>query len=193
MEDRKTIKQRLWEDAKTMACCSPTWQCSSAPSRPTSGCCWPNMECRSSNMACAVEALLLSKVIVLGLCAARRRAILAITTVHADLIQDVLLLPVGVGHDDRRAFRRRPMAWREWRGAVGSLAKSGIWQIPARMLTWFIAFVPLFAFFEVDRALGEGTLVKMFFAAGGDRTVAGNPSYQSCATEKKKVIPQGAR
>ena len=69
-------------------------------------------------------------------------------------------------------------------GAFDLLAKTGAWEIPARILTWFIAFIPLFAFFEVDRALGEGTLVKLFFAGNGDR-VAPEPIIPIRGSKRK--------
>jgi hypothetical protein len=72
---------------------------------------------------------------------------------------------------------------------MATLVDPGLWEIPARMLTWFIAFIPLFAFFEADRTLGDGTLVRLFFGRRAESAVA-ERVIPLRAAEPERIVPQ---
>jgi hypothetical protein len=50
---------------------------------------------------------------------------------------------------------------------VGEIAAKAGADIAARVLVMFIAFVPMFAIWEIDNLLGEGKLFELFFERGG--------------------------
>ncbi|HEY4309026.1 MAG TPA: hypothetical protein VGN12_06200 [Pirellulales bacterium] len=189
MDERKSLKQRLWEDVKTMAALFAYLAVFLGAFTTYKRLLLAEYGVPFFEYGCAlVEALLLSKVIVLGraLRVGERftRSPLAMPALYKTFCFCLLVLAMTIGE-------HFVVGW--WHGEsrsalVASLAKEGVWEIPARVLTWFIAFVPLFAFFEVDRVLGEGTLVKLFFAGNRERT-APEPVIPMRAAQKQKVIP----
>lgn len=190
MEERKSIKERLWEDVKTMAALFAYLAVFLGAFTTYKRLLLAEYGVPFFEYGCAlVEALLLSKVIVLGralrLGERFSQSPLYMPTLYKTLCFTLLVLAMTIG--EHFVVGR----WHGESGAelVDSLAKSGVWEIPARMLTWFIAFIPLFAFFEVDRSLGEGKLVKLFFAGNRDRAAA-EPVIPIRAPQQNKVVPR---
>ncbi len=189
MEERKNIKERLWEEAKTMLALFAYLAVFLGAFTTYKRLLLAEFGVPFFEYGCAlVEALLLSKVIVLGRALrvgdrfAQSR--LFVPALYKTFCFCLLVLCVAIGEH----FVVGRWHGESGRALVDSLAKTGVWEIPARMLTWFIAFIPLFAFFEADRALGEGTLVKLFFAGSSARAAA-EPVIPIPAPHKKKVIP----
>ncbi|MGO9017635.1 MAG: hypothetical protein ACLQVJ_04700 [Syntrophobacteraceae bacterium] len=48
-------------------------------------------------------------------------------------------------------------------GGLDEFMSAGVLELLARCMVTFVAFIPFFAFDELDRALGEGKLVKLLF------------------------------
>ncbi|MES1213314.1 MAG: hypothetical protein ABUL64_01895 [Singulisphaera sp.] len=164
MAEGKKIKERLWEDFKTMAALFAYLAVFLGAFTTYKRLLLAEYRVPFFEYGCAlVEALFLSKVIVLGralrLGERFARAPLIMPTLYKTFSFSLLVLAMSVAEH---------FAVGRWHGKSGAvlvetLIDPGLWEMPARMLTWFIAFIPLFAFFEADRRLGDGTLVKLFF------------------------------
>lgn len=114
-----------------------------------------------------VEALVLGKVILLGdlfgLGDRFHGKPLIVPTLYRTFAFSVLVLVFAVlEHFARGFFHGENIA-----AIVGEIAAKPGADIAARVVVMFIAFVPMFAIWEIDNLLGEGKLFELFFERGG--------------------------
>lgn len=57
-------------------------------------------------------------------------------------------------------------------GGIDEFMSGGKYELLARCMVIFVAFIPFFAFDELDRVLGEGKLGKLFFSGKEKRSAA---------------------
>lgn len=113
-----------------------------------------------------VEALVLAKVIVFGsafgLGERFRDHPLIVPTVYKTVYFSVLVLAFSV-------LEHIIAGWvhgKTTRAAWDAILDQGVWEILARILVLSLAFLPMFAVWETDRALGDGKLFELFFKRG---------------------------
>ena len=110
----------------------------------------------------AIEAMVIAKVILVG------RALkvgtrfegrpLAISVAYKSFLFGLVVLAFGVAERIVVGLFRRD----GWHEIVATLANIEIYEALARMLMMVIAFIPMFAFAELARAVGEDRLKALF-------------------------------
>lgn len=110
-----------------------------------------------------VEALVIAKVILIGkaigLGKSTSRRALAYATLRASVVYAFLVAIFAVlEHVIEGLVKGRTLA-----ASVDAMLSQGIYEILARTLVLFVAFIPFFAIWELDRVLGEKKLFELFF------------------------------
>jgi hypothetical protein len=110
-----------------------------------------------------IEALVIAKVILMGGMFSFTRRFdskpLIVPVLYKSILFAILVLLFGV-------VEHLVEGWFHKQGLVGGLreiASLGDYELGARVLMLFVAFVPFFAFGEIGRALGPQKLAAMFF------------------------------
>jgi hypothetical protein len=110
-----------------------------------------------------IEALVIAKVILIGGMFAFTRRFdnkpLIVPVLYKSLLFAILVLLFGV-------VEHLVEGWFHKQGLMGGLreiASLGDYELGARVLMLFVAFVPFFAFGEIGRVLGPQKLAAMFF------------------------------
>jgi hypothetical protein len=110
-----------------------------------------------------VEALILAKIVmignVLGLGRRLRDKSLIVPTLYQSFVFSLWVVFFGV-------LEYTLVGWlhgQGWTGGVRELAGQGADELLGRALIMFFAFIPFFAFREMERVLGEGTIWALFF------------------------------
>lgn len=110
-----------------------------------------------------IEALVIAKVILIGGMFGFTRRFdnkpLIVPVLYKSILFAILVLLFGV-------VEHLVEGWFHKQGLVGGLreiASLGDYELGARVLMLFVAFVPFFAFGEIGRALGPQKLAAMFF------------------------------
>ncbi len=114
-----------------------------------------------------IEALVIAKVILIGKAIGiekkTSRRMLAFATLRASVLYALLVAVFAVfEHVVEGLLKGRTLA-----ASVEEMLSQGIYEILARTLVLFVAFIPFFAIWELDRALGERKLFDLFFRNSG--------------------------
>lgn len=110
-----------------------------------------------------VEALVLGKIVLIGKALHfgerlhDRPLILSVLYKSAVFVGLAILFGV-LEHTIRGLFHGKPLA-----ETMNDLLKNERYEFLGRLLLMFVAFIPLFAFLEIGRALGEGKMHALFF------------------------------
>jgi hypothetical protein len=110
-----------------------------------------------------IEALILAKVIMLGDILGLGRKLkdkpLIFSTLYQSFVFSLWVIAFGVlEHTLVGLLHGEGLA-----GGLYALTSEGGYELLARGLVMFFAFIPFFAFRELERVLGEGTIRTMFF------------------------------
>jgi hypothetical protein len=110
-----------------------------------------------------LEALVLAKVILIGEVLRLGRRLddkpLMVPTLYKALVFSLWVGVFGVlEHIIGGLLRKQGLA-----GGVEELMRTGKYELLARCLVMFVAFIPFFAFKELERVLGEGKIRTLFF------------------------------
>lgn len=110
-----------------------------------------------------IEALVIAKVILIGGMFGFTRRFddkrLIVPVLYKSILFAILVLLFGVvEHLVEGWFRNQGLV-----GGLREIASLGDYELGARVLTLFVAFVPFFAFSEIGRVLGPEKLAAMFF------------------------------
>lgn len=110
-----------------------------------------------------VEALILAKIVmigdVLGLARKLEEKPLILTTLYDTLVFSLWVVVFSlVEHMVVGLVRGEGL-----RGGVDELMRQGAYELLARALVMFFAFIPFFAFREMERVQGEGRIWALFF------------------------------
>jgi len=110
-----------------------------------------------------IEALVLAKVILIGEALRLGRRLednpLIVPTIYKSV---VFTLFVGVFSVVEHTIEGL-IDGRGWAGGVEEIFSKGQYELLARCLVTFVAFIPFFAFKELERVLGEGQITTLFF------------------------------
>jgi hypothetical protein len=114
-----------------------------------------------------IEALVLAKVLLIGdlmhLGERFRHRPLIIPTLYKTLSFSIFVLVFALfEHFVVGLFQGKDLA-----EVVREFATQGAPQIFAKLLVMVVAFIPMFAVWEISRVLGEGKLFRLFFEQGG--------------------------
>jgi hypothetical protein len=117
-----------------------------------------------------VEAFVLAKVIILG-----RMMGLGERYLHRPLIVPTLYKTMGFSILVFAFTILEHLVLGRWHGkgpaeVMSEVMNQSIWSILAQVLVLYIALVPLFAVWEMERVLGEGILFDLFFKRKGSAT-----------------------
>lgn len=111
-----------------------------------------------------VEALVIAKVVLVGRIFGFSRRFedrrLIVPVIYKSVVFALLVIVFSV-------VEHLVVGWVHGRGALASLREItsiGIYEIGARILMLTVAFVPLFAFYELGRVLGMRRLADLFFS-----------------------------
>jgi len=117
-----------------------------------------------------VEALVIAKVILIGKAMgvgkktggrALTFAVLRLSLLYAALVGVFAILE----HTIEGLIHGKTLA-----ASIEAILSEGIYEILSRTLVLFVALIPFFAIWELDRELGEGKLFNLFFRRGGQGT-----------------------
>jgi hypothetical protein len=111
-----------------------------------------------------VESLVLGKVILLGEIFHLGESVSRLTPDRSHLYRTVsfsVLVLVFAEHFVKGSIHRENIA-----AIVGNLAAKDGADLAARILVMFIAFIPMFAIWEISNLFGEGKLFELFFESG---------------------------
>ena len=110
------------------------------------------------------EALIIAKVVLLGrmlgLDQRVDRGPVMLSVIVKAVIFAVLVLLFGVLEHTVEGLLHH----KDWASIGRSLLDVGVYELVARMIVLFIAFVPFFAFWEIGRVFGWDQLIALFFA-----------------------------
>ena len=113
--------------------------------------------------AAVIEALILAKVILIGdalnLAHGLEEKPLFIRTLYKTVVFTLFVGVFGVLEHTIGAL----LHGKGWAGGFEELKGEGLYELLARCLVTFFAFIPFFAFKELERLLGEGSIRKLFF------------------------------
>jgi hypothetical protein len=120
-----------------------------------------------------IEALVLAKVILIGDVFRLGRGLedkpLIIPTIYKALVFSLFVGAFGIlEHTIGGLLSGRGLA-----GGFDELMSVGKHELLARCLVTFFAFIPFFAFKELEPVLGEGTIRTLFFLGSGRRSSPG--------------------
>jgi hypothetical protein len=110
-----------------------------------------------------IEALIIAKVILIGkaigLGKKTARRVLALATLRSSGVYALLVAIFAVlEHVVEGLVKGRTLA-----ASIDEMLSQGIYEILAKTLVLFVAFIPFFAIWELDRVLGERKLFDLFF------------------------------
>jgi hypothetical protein len=110
-----------------------------------------------------VEALVIAKVILIGKAIGLGKKTsgraLAFATLRASVVYAILVAIFAVlEHVIEGLVKGKTLA-----ASIDEMLSQGIYEILARTLVLFVAFIPFFAIWELDRVLGERKLFDLFF------------------------------
>jgi hypothetical protein len=110
-----------------------------------------------------VEALVLAKIVmigdVLGLGRRLKDKPLIVPTLYQSFVFGLWVIFFGVLEHTLAGW----LHGQGWSGGVRALAGQGADELLGRALIIFFALIPFFAFRELERVLGEGTIWALFF------------------------------
>jgi hypothetical protein len=110
-----------------------------------------------------IQAMVLAKVIVVGRALRLGRRLkdhpLIVPTIYKAIVFSIFVALFGVvEHTIIGSLHGKGIA-----GGFEELASTGKDELLARCMVMFVAFIPFFAFEELERVLGEGKLGNLFF------------------------------
>lgn len=113
-----------------------------------------------------IEALVIAKVVLIGKMFGIGRRFddspLIVSVLYKTVLFSVFVLVFGVlEHLVEGWFRRQGML-----GGLRDIGELGEYELGARVVMLFVAFVPFFALAEIGRVLGAHRLAAMFFSKG---------------------------
>jgi hypothetical protein len=110
-----------------------------------------------------VEALILAKVILIGQALGLGKRVegapLIVSAIFKSLIFGVFVALFGILEHAIEGLLHH----HAWNQIVHELFSTGREEILARTVVMIVTFIPFFAFWEIDRVLGKGKLVALFF------------------------------
>jgi hypothetical protein len=117
-----------------------------------------------------LEAVIIAKVILigkaLGLGQKAARRTLAFSVLRASVVYGALVAAFEVlEHIIEGLVHHKTLA-----ESFQTLLDKGVYEILGRALVLFVAFIPFFALWELDRVLGEKKLFDLFFRKGAGQT-----------------------
>lgn len=119
-----------------------------------------------------IEALVLSKVIVFGsafgLGERFRHRPLIYVTLYKTFCFSLFVLAFSILEHLIGGWIHGKSSLEVW----NAILAQGMWEILAHVQVLVLAFLPLFAIWEMGRVLGEGKLFEMFFGPSGKNTVS---------------------
>jgi len=117
-----------------------------------------------------IEALVLAKVILVGEALRLGRRLedkpLIVPTIYKSVIFSLF---VGVFSVVEHTIEEL-IHGRGWAGGVEEILSKGKYELLARCLVTLVAFIPFFAFKELERVLGEGQITARFFRGSAAAT-----------------------
>ncbi|MFO0890769.1 MAG: hypothetical protein U0790_16690 [Isosphaeraceae bacterium] len=120
-----------------------------------------------------VEAFILAKVIVLGSALGVgerfRDRPLIVSTLYKTAAFSLLVLAFSIGEHLLTAWFHGETTRAAWDAMLGQ----GAGEILSRVLVIILAFLPMFAVWEIDRVLGDGKLFDLFFTRGAGASPEG--------------------
>jgi hypothetical protein len=122
-----------------------------------------------------IEALILAKIIIIGDSLAIGERFydrpLIIPTLYKTMLFSLCVLAFDIPEHLIRGFLHGKDLAEVFQEVI-----RGRYEVLARILIMFVAFIPLFAFREAERALGQVNLFELFFRS---RAAESDPSYGS--------------
>lgn len=136
-----------------------------------------------------VEALVLAKVLLVGdlmhLGERFRNRPLIIPTLYKTLVFSLFVLAFSIlEHLVVGLFHGKDVAV-----IIQEFASQGAAEILAKILVMFIAFIPMFAIWEISRVFGEGKLFELFFERGTTIELSVPERMKTASLQKGSTTP----
>ena len=114
-----------------------------------------------------IEALIIAKVIMIGDAFKLGRRFeggpLIVSVIYKSLVYGGLVFLLGIVEHLVDGLIHK----KDWAGILQGMVEHGVYELLARTVMMFGAFIPFFAFWEVGRVIGLQKLSAMFFARRG--------------------------